>query len=79
MRVVISDYKVSAILNYFDSDVSDGNFKDQKSRRKKQSVEFGNIFRSACDELKEESGQTHTGLGYGFPAPVSFMQVAFSK
>lgn len=63
---------VSALVDYLGSDVSDGRNYNQGSNQRKPVVEFGKIFRSACDELKEESGNAHQLQGYGLQMGYQF-------
>ena len=65
MEVVeMDDYlRVSAVFHLSDSgDYSHSATSTMKVQRKGGSVEFGNIFKTACDELKQNSG-THTKTG----------------
>ncbi|MDY3301365.1 MAG: hypothetical protein SOX30_02595 [Lachnospiraceae bacterium] len=55
----ISYFRVAAAQNYFDSDVSGDGFRGGNRYLRKPSVEFEKLFRSACDELKHESGNAH--------------------
>lgn len=59
------DLTVSAIAEYASSEESDstGQF-TYRFGRKSSSKEFANLFRSACDELKQESGNTHQARGF---------------
>ena len=55
---------VSPLIDYFDSNVSYGGESYRSFSRKKTDVEFGKLFRKACDELKEQSDPTHQKEGY---------------
>ncbi len=55
--------KVSAVFHLSESgDYSRGASAVQKVSSKSTKVDFGSIFRTACDELKQNSG-THTKTG----------------
>ena len=55
--------KVSAVFHLSGSgDYSTSDTSVHKVQRKFMSQEFGNIFKTACDELKQNSG-THTKTG----------------
>ena len=55
--------KVSAVFHLSDSgDFSKSGAFVNKVQRKVMTQEFGNIFKNACDELKQNSG-THTKTG----------------
>ena len=63
--IVFDEYfKVSAVAEYAGSEDSGQGNLFWYSRRKNRSSEFSNIFRTACDELKQESGDTHQTKGY---------------
>ncbi len=57
-------FKVSAVAEYAGSEDSAQSHLFWYSRKKESSTEFGNVFRLACDELKQESGNTHQTQGY---------------
>ena len=55
--------RVSAVFHLSDSgDYSHSASSALKVQRKGGSLEFGNIFKTACDELKQNAG-THTKTG----------------
>ena len=55
--------RVSAVFHLSDSgDYSHSSSSSMKIQRKERSLDFGNIFKTACDELKEHAG-THTKTG----------------
>lgn len=60
----MEDYlRVSAVFHLSDSqDFSHSASSVMKVARKNHSLEFGNIFKTACDELKQNAG-THTKTG----------------
>ncbi len=60
----MEDYlRVSAVFHLSDSgDYSHSSSSSMKVARKNRSMEFGNIFKTACDELKQKAG-THTKTG----------------
>ncbi len=72
-------FKVSAVAGYAGSEDSGQSNLFWDSRRRKSSAEFGNIFRIACDELKEQSGGTHQTPGHVPAMGVAFTRVAFSR
>lgn len=57
-------FKVSAVAGFTGSEDSGQGNLFWYSRRKESSNEFGNIFRTACDELKNEPGITHQTKGF---------------
>ena len=50
-------FKVSAVVEYSGSEDSGQGRLIWHTRRRESSGEFGNIFRVACDELKQETGK----------------------
>ena len=59
VSIDITYFRVAAAQDYFDSDVSGDGFRGGNRYLRKPSVEFEKLFRSACDELKHESGNAH--------------------
>ena len=58
-------FNVTEVLNYSGhDDDSQGREIFKKSQRKGSSNDFGNIFTTACDELKQKTGITHQNRGY---------------
>lgn len=80
MKAIIFDeyFKVSAVAEYSGSEDSNQRGYFQNPRRK-ESNEFGSIFRIACDELKEKSGNTHQTRGYNPNVNAVWRQMAFIK
>lgn len=72
-------FKVSAVAEYAGSEDSGQGNLFWYSRRKESSNEFGSIFRTACDELKQDAGDTHQTEGYIPTMNVSFSKVAFIR
>lgn len=62
--IVFDEYfKVSAVAEFSGSEDSNQRGYFQRPSRRRESKEFGRIFKIACDELKEKSGVTHTEPG----------------
>lgn len=72
-------FKVSAVAEYSGSEDSGQGHLFWYTRRKESSGEFGSIFRLACDELKEQSGNTHQTEGYTSGVGAGFLQMALTK
>ena len=53
-------FRINSVINVSGSSYDSPNQEIfQKSRRKESSIDFGNIFKTACDELKQNQA-THT-------------------
>ncbi|MBR1572732.1 MAG: hypothetical protein IJ655_08310 [Lachnospiraceae bacterium] len=62
---ILDEYlKVSAVAEYASSEDSASSNLFWYSKKRESSKEFGGIFKKACDELKQEAGNTHQTKGY---------------
>lgn len=60
-----AEFRVNEVTSYAETD-DDSNGREifKKSQKKESSIDFGNIFTTACDELKAKSGITHQNRGF---------------
>jgi hypothetical protein len=82
MKAVSFDeyFKVSAVAEYAGSEDSGQSSNAFWHRsRKESSNEFGNIFRIACDEIKQEPGNTHQTKGYDSMPSTSFVHMVLVR
>ncbi len=72
-------FKVSAVAEYASSEDSGQGNLFWYSRRKDSSNEFGSVFRTACDDLKKETGNTHQTKGFAPTMSVSYNRMALIR
>ena len=82
MAIAINDFsKVTAVAGYASSQesYSEGPMLYKFGKRRDSGREFGNLFKSVCDELKEKSDNTHQPGNYVPTISAIYMRDALIK